>query len=471
MRCLLVDDAGADAEGLCEALGREGFPTTRAALGEWMARAQIDEGADVVLLAIESLRRAGLSALEPFRRTHSHAPIVLLGEAPAPGDDFVFRALEAGAITVALRPGHAQPEGSARVRRLCDLLRRLVASKDTPRPNAPAPSTVRAPVSPVRCLGIVSGESGVPSLAKLVRGLPPDYPLPVLVVQHLPPGFARGLVTWLQSQCNLPVRFAESGSELNEGQVLIAPPDGHLLVSRNRLQRVQGPMVEGQRPSGTALLTSLARALGPHAAGIVLAGPSRDGALGLRLLREQGGITAAQSRLPVGGNAGLENPDAQSAAALLLELDGLAELTLRLGTAKPRIRAGAPEGRQALLLVDDAETILQLECATLGEHYELHLARNGQQAVELARELRPDGILMDYSMPVMNGLDALEVLKGDAATRTIPVLMVTSEEDASLLERCHRSGSHSVLRKPLKPALLRERVRELLATAGPSRGD
>src|SRR5262245_26059049 len=104
--------------------------------------------------------------------------------------------------------------------------------------------------------------------------------------------------------------------------------------------------------------------------------------------------------------------------------------------------------RPTLLLVDDSEAVLAFEMAALSAHYTLRTAHDGRQALDALAELRPAAILLDLSMPVMNGEEVLEALQRDPALCDIPVLVVSAE--AVRGEECLRKGASAFLAKPFR---------------------
>jgi CheY-like chemotaxis protein len=116
-----------------------------------------------------------------------------------------------------------------------------------------------------------------------------------------------------------------------------------------------------------------------------------------------------------------------------------------------------------ILLVDDSSTVLMMEKMILSqERYELATAKNGREAVERARSLRPDLILLDVVMPELDGFGALEAIRGDAVTRDIPVIMVTTRSEAVSLEKGYARGCNDYVTKPVNSSELLAKVRNLL---------
>src|SRR5439155_4279199 len=120
--------------------------------------------------------------------------------------------------------------------------------------------------------------------------------------------------------------------------------------------------------------------------------------------------------------------------------------------------------KKVLLLVDDTLTIRAFEKIALGAAYDFLEASNGQMAVEIASQKKPDCILLDVTMPVMDGLEALKQLKAKDTTKSIPVIMVTTRSEDEMRQQCRALGAESFVTKPVERDELRARVREALGT-------
>ncbi|WP_437923186.1 response regulator [Sorangium sp. So ce291] len=118
--------------------------------------------------------------------------------------------------------------------------------------------------------------------------------------------------------------------------------------------------------------------------------------------------------------------------------------------------------RKKILLVDDSQTILRIEQMALRDHYDLITANDGSEGVAVAVEQRPDLILLDVVMPHMNGFDACRQLRADDATRTTPILLVTSRSDVAHMEQGFRCGCSDFVAKPIDTMELLEKVRNCL---------
>jgi DNA-binding response OmpR family regulator len=121
--------------------------------------------------------------------------------------------------------------------------------------------------------------------------------------------------------------------------------------------------------------------------------------------------------------------------------------------------------KKKILLVDDSKMILMMEKMILGQGaYELLVAHDGREAVEKALAEKPDLILLDVMMPAMNGFEALKRLREEAATRSIPVIMVTTRGEAENVAEGQASGCDAYLTKPIDNHELLAKVRSLLKT-------
>ncbi|MGE0424142.1 MAG: chemotaxis-specific protein-glutamate methyltransferase CheB [Reyranellaceae bacterium] len=271
---------------------------------------------DVISLDV---RLPGMNGLDATRRIMSDHPTpIVIVSANVDGDDFKIsmNALSAGAVTVVEKPvATTMQDYEALAERLC---RQLAIMSDVhvirqrhgragmaAAPTAgPAPTAARGQSRPpdyaaeprgdYRVLGIVASTGGPSALVKLLGALGTDFPLPVVLVQHITPSFMAGFVSWLDEMVPLKVVAAEDGDIAIAGTVYVAPADRHLEVQGGRLKLVQGPAVSSQKPSGTVLLQSLARNYGRHALGVVLTGMGDDGASGLGAVRAAGGHTIAE---------------------------------------------------------------------------------------------------------------------------------------------------------------------------------
>lgn len=198
----------------------------------------------------------------------------------------------------------------------------------------PDPAKFRAVV-----IGVSSG--GLRALKILLGGLPADFPLPVLVVQHISADAGDGLAKLLDELCPVRVKEADEQEEMLPGTVYLAPSNYHLLVeSDGFLSLSADPPVSFARPSIDVLFTSAAAALGDSVIGVVLTGANFDGSQGLKAIKAAGGVAIVQDP------ADAEAPQMPLAALAVtpadhvISLAGMAVLLGRLASATTRPGGG-----------------------------------------------------------------------------------------------------------------------------------
>jgi two-component system chemotaxis response regulator CheB len=209
-----------------------------------------------------------------------------------------FRALSLGALDILEKP-QATTDLEEFGRLLRSRLRLLAGVKVIRhvrglRDRAAATARPRRRVARTELIVIGASLGGPRALASLLRGLPAAFPAPIAVVQHIADGFTEGLAAWLASETRLDVHEGEHGEELAPGKVLLAPTGRHLVVGDGVVRLSDAPPVDTFRPSVTPLFLSAARAYGPRVCGVILTGMGRDGAEGMRVIRDGGGTTIAQ---------------------------------------------------------------------------------------------------------------------------------------------------------------------------------
>ena len=147
-------------------------------------------------------------------------------------------------------------------------------------------------------VAIGSSAGGPAALESLLKGLPQDFAAAIVLVQHVDQVFAAGMAEWLSSSCGLNVRLAQDGEAPQVGTVLLAGTNHHIrLLKSGTLAYTAEPVNEIYRPSIDVFFESIARYWNGDAVGVLLTGMGRDGAQGLKLMRQQGFLTIAQDQL------------------------------------------------------------------------------------------------------------------------------------------------------------------------------
>jgi len=145
-------------------------------------------------------------------------------------------------------------------------------------------------------VAVGSSAGGIRALERILTGLPADLPVPILIVQHLDPRHRSLMAEIMQRSSKMKVKEAVEGEEILPSIVYIAPPNRHMLVADGRISLTSTAFVHFSRPSVDLLFESVAATYGDKAIGIVLSGTGRDGAMGIKAIKEKGGTTIAQDQ-------------------------------------------------------------------------------------------------------------------------------------------------------------------------------
>lgn len=287
--------------------------------GEEAVGAVRDMRPDVVLMDVIMPGMDGLAATRAIMAA-TPTPIVLVSGSFEAGEvEQTFCAMQAGALAALPKPvGVAHSDHERQARALTQTLRlmsevRVVRRRGTaPAPEGRGPVTARSGPAPALpgaaaapphrgrrpdLVAIGASTGGPGALHEILQGLPRDFALPVLVVQHIAAGFVEGFAQWLTDATGLPVTVAAGGELPLPGHVYVAPDGRQMGVDRQgRIAVRDDPPEEGLRPSVSYLFRSLAEAPGVAAIAVLLSGMGKDGALELGLLKERGAVTVAQDR-------------------------------------------------------------------------------------------------------------------------------------------------------------------------------
>jgi two-component system chemotaxis response regulator CheB len=147
-----------------------------------------------------------------------------------------------------------------------------------------------------KIVAIVASTGGPQALLEILKRLPEDFPCGIVIVQHISNGFLAGLVGWLAKECKIKVKIGEDSEEIRAGVAYIAPDNFQMRVADGGKIRLSNePAFGGHRPSGDVLLESVARAYGKGGVAAILTGMGRDGAMGMKAVKQLHGRTLAQN--------------------------------------------------------------------------------------------------------------------------------------------------------------------------------
>ena len=330
MKIAIVNDMPLAVEALRRALAFE--PAHQVV---WVA----NNGAEAVRLCAENtpdlilmdLIMPVMDGVEATRRIMAESPcaIVIVTVDRQQNVHRVFEAMGHGALDVvdtpALGAGNAQEAAAPLLRKILNI-GWLIGDK-APR-TRPAPTAQRSSASRQRLVAIGSSAGGPAALEVLLKGLPRNFTAAIVLVQHVDQVFAAGMAEWLASASGLDVRLAREGEPPQAGAVLLAGTNHHIRLLKNgTLAYTAEPVNEIYRPSIDVFFESVASYWNGDAVGVLLTGMGRDGAQGLKLMRQQGYLTIAQDQQ---SSAVYGMPKAAAAIDAAVEIRPLEKIAPRL---------------------------------------------------------------------------------------------------------------------------------------------
>ena len=302
---LIVDDSVLIREMFSELLSSEpGIQVLGTACDPYDAREKIKQlNPDVLTLDIEMPKMNGLQFLEKIMALRP-MPVIMVSTLTQRGADITIRALEMGAFDTIAKPVNQQtPETISLLRN--ELVAKVQAAAKA---NISRYSRITAPthtdvlpfhpgIGSRHMIAIGASTGGVETLKDIFQRLPGNTP-PIVITQHMPERFTLSFAARLDSISQMKVVEASHNDRLSAGHAYLAPGGKHLRVVRvgsDLLCKIDdGPAVSSHKPSVDVLFHSVAEAAGPRAVGVILTGMGKDGAVGLKAMREHGAFTIGQ---------------------------------------------------------------------------------------------------------------------------------------------------------------------------------
>jgi two-component system, chemotaxis family, protein-glutamate methylesterase/glutaminase len=354
IRVLIVDDSALVRQILTEILSADRqIEVVGVASDAHVAREKIKSlNPDVITLDVEMPKMDGVTFLRNLMRLRP-MPVVMVSSLTEHGADVTLDALAMGAVDYLPKPkidlaATLKDYGDQLVEKVKMAARARVRALDPQRPMPqPKPSYGADAVLPAgaparhlrttdRIIAIGASTGGTEAIKEVLMGFPPDTP-GVVVTQHIPKAFSGPFAKRMDQCCQMTVYEAQDGQQILPGHVYIAPGDRHLLVIRDGARYVcrldDGTPVNRHKPSVDVLFRSLAQNAGRNAIGLLLTGMGKDGARGLKEMREAGSPTIAQDEATsvVWGMPG--EAVSISAAEKVLPLGEIAAATMRFSEA------------------------------------------------------------------------------------------------------------------------------------------
>lgn len=310
VRVLIVDDSGFFRRRLTEIFAADpGIEVVGTAANGQEAVDQVPRlKPDVITMDIEMPVMDGITAVRRIMTTHP-TPILMFSSLTTEGATATFEALEAGAADyLPKRLEDIAADRNVAIRELTARVRLLAARRapSAPRPQAAAPARepVRAPAARpggpgrYRILAIGASTGGPVALQQVLMALPKDFPLPILLVQHMPGTFTGPFAQRLNQMCKIGVKEAAEGDALVPGQALLAPGGKQMLLEQRAgqvLVRIQEPEPgQNYKPCVDVTFSAVARVFPGKTLALVLTGMGADGREGARLLKQGGSTVWAQ---------------------------------------------------------------------------------------------------------------------------------------------------------------------------------
>lgn len=312
IRVLVVDDAVVVRKLVTDVLSAD--PDIEvvgvAANGKIALQKIVQVAPDLVTLDIEMPEMDGLTTITEIRKTWARLPVIMFSTLTERGASATMDALSRGATDYVTKPANVGSVTVAQQRVREDLIPRIkalcgrapVAIPRLPLPPRPAATSMRAavlkPPVPVGIVAIGSSTGGPNALADVIPLLPANFPVPVVITQHMPPMFTRLLAERLSGMSPLTVKEATEGAQLTPGSVWIAPGDCHLVLRKLNTSVIatltKGPPENSCRPAVDVMLRSVVTCYGGAVLSVILTGMGQDGMRGCEAVREAGGSVLAQ---------------------------------------------------------------------------------------------------------------------------------------------------------------------------------
>ncbi|TFH64411.1 MAG: chemotaxis response regulator protein-glutamate methylesterase, partial [Candidatus Zixiibacteriota bacterium] len=275
---------------------------------------------DLVTMDIEMPLLDGLTALRMIMEKQP-TPVIMVSSLTSEGAQITLDALDLGAVDfiakqmslVSLDMVKIKADLQAKVRHIHGRRHTLMAQYALRKGHRIGRTSIRGAQTSqpamlhtprkkhkvVRIVSIGTSTGGPPALQAVLTALPRNFPVGIVVVQHMPPMFTKSLSERLNNLCQITVKEAEDGEQINPGTAYIAPGDKHLLVrknlSKNVAQLSEKPTDTPHKPSVDVLMNSVADAIGQVSLGVIMTGMGVDGLQGLRAMKGKGADIIAQN--------------------------------------------------------------------------------------------------------------------------------------------------------------------------------
>ncbi len=318
IRVLVVDDSSFMRKVLSDILGAdprmEVVGTARD--GEDALRKIEELSPTVITLDVEMPKKDGLATLEEIMKRRP-LPVIMVSSLTQEGAQITLRALSAGAVDFVAKPsGHVSlnmrdvssdliakvlAASTARIAVARERRGRRAPSLPPPRPRPVEQFSARGRKGRPEIVAVASSTGGPRALQQLLSQIPGDFPVPIVIVQHMPKDFTLSFAKRLDSLSELDVVEGAEGTELRPGLAVVAPGGYHMVVRKRSPGKLvcalsDAPPLLSVKPSANILFLSVADEVGGNTVGVILTGMGRDGADGASALKSKGARIIAESQ-------------------------------------------------------------------------------------------------------------------------------------------------------------------------------
>ncbi len=268
---------------------------------------------DIVTMDIRMPKMNGFEATQEIMQFCPTPILVISASVQSEDLNIAFNAIKAGALDIVEKPkGNLSFDfekigkrivqkvkilSEVKVIRQRSSLKRQIQSSASNNDVQREKSLLNNSIPRVEVVAIVCSTGGPKALLSILKDIPANFSVPIVVVQHITPGFGQGLIDWLNAETDLRVKFADQGEKIEAGIVYFAKDDHHIRVtSDGTIDLSHEADVVGLRPYGNYLFDSVAEHFGKRSIGIILTGMGRDGADGLKKMKDNGAVTIGQDK-------------------------------------------------------------------------------------------------------------------------------------------------------------------------------
>ena len=253
---------------------------------------------DLIVMDIMMPVMDGLTAIEEIMARFPTPILVLSATMDERHVDYAFAAIKKGALDVMEKPHlsglHCGSSFAASIVEKARILARVRVIRRWPTRATRVELKNDYQKGRRDILAIGASTGGPKAVMSIMKSLPADFRATIFIVQHIASGFARGFAQWLDRNSGVKVRLAADGQAFGKGEAFVAPNDCHMVLEKGKIRLVQAEPVNCCRPSIDVFFNSLAEEEGSRVVGVLLTGMGRDGARGLRHVKDKGGFTMVQ---------------------------------------------------------------------------------------------------------------------------------------------------------------------------------